>query len=204
MRSVFDFKLIMYRSAKDKDEKVDLNIPIKDLENMGFLKSPRIPFLYLCDSRNFNCISSNKNFLKTLHENSIKNNNYKVLIHQDLIYRDYLPRCFTSYLPSNSTGDNTELYNLSKRCLNNFNKITLDPLTGNKIDRFDWFVYDDESLNFLIKMENTEFVIDSNIKTINSKIYFQDKLQFISLSNKEVKNIFLNINLNSSVIYIFE
>ena len=203
MNNAFDFKLIIYRSSREKDEKVDMNIKIKDLENLGFLNCHRFPFLYLHDSRNFNSISQNKSFLNSFYENSIKTKNYKVLAHQDQLYKDFLPRNFISYYPTNNSIDATDFYSINKKCLNRFNKIVLDPLieesSGSK--NLDWFVYDDESMNFLMKMENSELKVDSNIKVINHKVYFQDKLPFIKLSNKQVKQIFINVNLNSEVKY---
>ncbi len=72
----------------------------------------------------------------------------------------------------------------------------MDELISDKEE--DWFTYDDESLNFLMKNENLNYEVDiyNNIYSPEEdKIYFQDKLPYTVLSSKEYKKVFLRIVL---------
>jgi hypothetical protein len=214
---IFDMKLNMFRSIKDDlESKIDLDVKLSEISDLGILKSYKFPFLTLSDSRNFNKICKNENFMKTVYENSIKNKKFEIRKHLDLIYRDYLPRSFTAYYIKNSHYDLADLYKISKKGVNTFSRLELNPIIseGESNIYYDWFVYDDESLNFLMSYENKENsendvnknntiplnmkVVIDNITKIK-RILFQDKLPYMILPNKEYKSIFLYVRVNQDV-----
>ena len=92
-----------------------------------------------------------------------------------------------------------------KKQIKDFFELTLDPLISEK-GNLDWFIYDDESLNFLTNMDALkEFDIEEN-KNIrfdtNNKIYFQDKLPEVTLLKNEYKSflyyVFISVDFKSS------
>lgn len=220
LNDIFDLKLNMFRSIKDDlESKIDLDVKLSEISDLGILKSYKFPFLTLSDSRNFHKISKNENFMKTVYENSIKNKKFDIRKHLDLIYRDYLPRSFPAYYIKNSNYDLADLYKISKKGVNTFSRLELNPIIseGESNIYYDWFVYDDESLNFLMSYENSEnsetseselnksnslptnmkVVIDSTTKL--KRILFQDKLPYMILPNKEYRSIFLYIRVSQDV-----
>lgn len=201
LENIFDLQLLIFRSIKeDTESKIDLDICIGDLSTLGLLKSHKYPFLKLSDSRNFNKISKNEDFVKSVYENSLKILNFKALTHLDLIYRDYLPRIFISYFPKNHCADVPQVYLTNKKSINVFSQLTLDPLIGEEQSQHnDWFIYDDESLNYLISEDTFEISPNANIKFRNEEIFFQDKLPYMILPNKEYKYIFITIHINKDV-----
>ena len=63
----------------------------------------------------------------------------------------------------------------------------------------DWFVYDDESMNFLTTLDKEEFKMSSNIKFFsqkeqNSKVLFEDVYESTKLREEEMKNMFVDIS----------
>ena len=63
----------------------------------------------------------------------------------------------------------------------------------------DWFVYDDESMNFLASLDKEEFKLSSNIKFLNnqkeenSKVLFEDVFESNKLSESELDNMFVEV-----------
>ena len=62
----------------------------------------------------------------------------------------------------------------------------------------DWFVYDDESMNFLTSLDKEEFKLSSNIKFLNqkdqgSKVLFEDVLESTKLREEEMKDMFIDL-----------
>jgi hypothetical protein len=173
-------KLVCYRDLKI-DSKIDSTVTLEKLENLGLIKPKHNSFI-LSDSRNFNHICFDN---VELIENILKKFEIKNL---DLIYSNYLPRCINSY-----TDDVISHYNSNKKGINQFNKLNLDPLINT-----DWFIYDDESLNLLTNM-SFKSEVEETIKIKNNIIYFQDKLPYITLPNKEYKLFFLSIIITTDV-----
>jgi hypothetical protein len=198
LSSIFDLNVVIFRSIKQKqDTKIDMDIKIQNLNEIGFLKSYKYAFLELTDSRNFNNFSNDENFLKSIYENSIKTNTFKIKTHLNKIYQDYLPRSKVSYLPKEFSTDFYELYNYNKKQVNYFSKLILDPLIKKK----DWFTYDSESLNFLISKDKLNFNENSNeviYKNYKDSFYFQDKLAYMSLGNKEYKYIMVSVTVDEN------
>ena len=88
-----------------------------------------------------------------------------------------------------------DIFEEKQNRVNSLNTLNLDDLIS---DREDWFTYDDESLNFLMKNEvyNYEVDINNNIYfSDDNKLYFQDKLPYTVLSSKEYKKFLIRIVL---------
>ena len=82
-------------------------------------------------------------------------------------------------------------YEKNKNAVNVFSKLELDPL----IDEKDWFVYDDESVRFFMAMDSYLEDVDCEIRMKGDYIYFQDKLPYLVLSNKDYQSILISINV---------
>lgn len=88
---------------------------------------------------------------------------------------------------------------MNKRGINQLDKLQLDPLISEK-ENLDWFIYDDESLKFLMDMEKEGFIVVENVKkhpNNKNKVYFQDKYKYMLLSNKEYKSFYITLNLGT-------
>lgn len=75
----------------------------------------------------------------------------------------------------------------------------MDPLISEN-EHTDWFMYDDESLDFLINMEKVEFVVEQKVKIsseTDKKIYFQDKHRDMLLDDCETKPFLLKSRINN-------
>ena len=71
-------------------------------------------------------------------------------------------------------------------------------INNNKNNDLNWFVYDDESMNFLTTLDKEEFKLSSNIKFLEkenqkSKVLFEDVYENIKLTEDEMKNKFVNV-----------
>lgn len=127
-----------------------------------------------------------------------------------LQYKHYFPRA-NSILILKRFPEYEHYFNLNKRGVNQLNRIFMDPLISEN-ENLDWFIYDDESLNFLIDMEGEEFTTEEKVEyaTLNhpnegensSKVYFQDKYPYVILSNREYKNICVAFNLNDTAMKV--
>ena len=62
----------------------------------------------------------------------------------------------------------------NKKGYNEFTPFKRNILTCDK-KTIDWFIYDQESIRFLLEMEKNEYIENSNLKYINGKVYFEDK-----------------------------
>lgn len=64
----------------------------------------------------------------------------------------------------------------------------------------DWFIYDDESLNFLMEMEKMQIELNQLIKFKkgnSNKVYFQDTYQNFTLLTKDYPHILIDITYNN-------
>jgi len=69
----------------------------------------------------------------------------------------------------------------------------------------DWFIYDDESLNFLMEMEKTNFELDQLIKfdkNNKNKVYFQDNYLNMTLLKGEYSLILIEITYEKVFILV--
>ena len=63
----------------------------------------------------------------------------------------------------------------------------------------DWFVYDDESMNFLTSLDKEEFTQSSKIKFLNkkdqgTKVLFEDVYDSTQLTENDMKNMFVDVS----------
>jgi hypothetical protein len=82
-------------------------------------------------------------------------------------------------------------------------KLDLDPLVSEN-EKTDWFLYDDESLNFLINMEKVDFEVAEVIKTDpedDNKVYFQDKYRDLLLDDSDTKAFYLSVSYKNVIYY---
>jgi len=186
--AVFDLHLILYRSIKEETEtKIDFNINLKELNELGLLKNFKFPFFVFKDNRNIN----NK-----VADDSRKDKELNQIISETkesfFLYRNYLPRTDTMTIMK-MYPELSEFYQSNKKGVNTLTRIHMDPLISEK-ENLDWFIYDDESLNFLFDMENTDFTITEIVKPSNcnsQKIYFQDKYPNILLPTNDYKSFYI-------------
>jgi hypothetical protein len=139
-----------------------------------------------------NRIKSKLSFDADLYQKIIESNNENYLI-----YKYYLPRINPLGILK-SDPDVEQYFQTNKMGINRLNKLHLDPLISEK-ENLDWFIYDDESLKFLMEMEKVEYNIEENIKYTEdeNKVYFEDMYQYMLLLNREYKCFYINLNINS-------
>jgi hypothetical protein len=162
---------------------------------LGLLKNYKFPFFVFKDNRNVN----NK-----VGEELAENKDLKKLIRDSketfFLFRNYLPRSETLTIMK-MNPELYEFYQSSKKGVNKLNRIYMDPLISEK-ENLDWFIYDDESLNFLFDMEKTEFTIIEIVKPSSlslNKIYFQDKYPNLLLPNKEYKSFYVVLKFSDVI-----
>ena len=108
-------------------------------------------------------------------------------------------------LMRNSNNISTKSYNTNidrskNNTINSLNSDNSEEDTDeNSKKDLDWFVYDDESMNFLTALDKEEFKLNSNISFLNKKeggntVLFEDIYESTKLKEKEMKNVFVNIS----------
>ena len=170
---IFDFSLCFYDTiVPEHENRVADYISIEKLHEMHILKNYRTPFFIL--KSNFmpdSYIYSNNYKLDQMKE--IKDSKYN----HYAMYLDYIPKIIKWNLNILLAHPELEDYFVrNKRGYNEFNPFKRNILTCDK-KTIDWFIYDKESIKFLIEMQNLEFIKNTNLKYINGKIYFEDKLE---------------------------
>ena len=185
---MFDFSLCFYESIMEPHEnRVADYILLDKLHDLHILKNYRTPFFII--KPNFmpsSYIYSRKYKLDQLKE--IKDSKFN----QYAMYLDYLPRLLK--WNSNLILAHPEIEDYfvrSKKGYNEFTPFKRNILTCDK-KTVDWFIYDQQSMKFLIEMQQKEFVENSNLKYISGKVYFEDKysenmLKMTKESNKKRK-----------------
>jgi hypothetical protein len=169
------------------------------LNDLGLLKNFKFPFFVFKDNRNIN----NKVGKDFKEDNELK----KLMIDSKesfFLYRNYLPRSGTLTILK-MYPELDEFYQSSKQGVNRLNRIYMDPLISEK-ENLDWFIYDDESLNFLLDMEKSEFTITEVVKPSSggfNKIYFQDKYPNVLLSNKDYRFFYVVLNFSDVKFFIY-
>ena len=175
---IFDFSLCFYDGiVPDHENRLADYISLEKLRELHIIKNYRTPFFVL--KQNFmpdSYIYSNNYKLDQLKEiKDSKFNHYAM-------YLDYMPKMIkwnTNLLLAHPELE--DYFFRNKRGYNEFNPFKRNVLTCDK-KTIDWFIYDKESIKFLLEMEKKEFVENSNLKYINGKIYFEDKFE------KEINN----------------
>ncbi len=189
--TLFDLHLILYRSIKSETEtKIDFQIKLSQLQELGLLKHHKYPFFTFKDNRNKSIVKLEKELIESI----LDNGKFYCL------YKDYLPRSNVFHILK-SFPDLEEYYTLNKKGVNKLNRFGMDPLISEN-ENLDWFIYDDESLNFLIDMDKNEFPINETVKydLLNkNKLYFQDKYPYILLPNKDYPMFYISLSLKNSL-----
>ena len=208
---IFDLSLSFYDTiVPEHENRVADYISIEKLHEMHILKNYRTPFFIL--KSNFmpdSYIYSNNYKLDQLKE--IKDSKYN----HYAMYLDYMPKIIKWNLNILLAHPELEDYFVrNKRGYNEFNPFKRNILTCDK-KTIDWFIYDKESIKFLIEMQNLDFIKNSNLKYINGKIYFEDKLEngtylrkdsdkkrkissIKKLTDKDLSNFFINLKIDIS------
>lgn len=172
--------LILYRAVKDeKETKIDFDIKLCDLKNLGLLKSYKYPFFLFKDNRN-SSHKIHKEFLQIDIFETISENEGEMYF----LFENYLPRLKPlAVLKRNPEVE--EFFKLSKKAVNKLNRFPINPLISEK-ENLDWFIYDDESLNFLVEIEKSDFSICEQINFCcknENIIFFQDIHSYIPLTD---------------------
>ena len=144
---------------------------LEKLHELHILKNYRTPFFIL--KSNFtpdSYIYSGNYKLDQLKEIKDSKFNYYAK------YLDYMPKMIK--WNSNLLLAHPELEDYfirNKRGYNEFSPFKRNVLTCDK-KTIDWFIYDQESIKFLLETQKLEYIENSNLKYINGKIYFEDRV----------------------------
>ena len=181
---LYDFSLCFYDTIMQPHEnRVADYILLDKLHDLHILKNYRTPFFII--KPNYmpsSYIYSGKYKLDQLKE--IKDSKFN----QYAMYMDYLPKSLK--WNSNLILAHPELEDYfvrNKKGYNEFTPFKRNILTCDK-KTIDWFIYDQESIKFLLEMEKNEYVENSNLKYINGKIYFEDKYDESMLQMNQNQN----------------
>ena len=196
LSEIHDLALCFYDSIiQPHENRIDKYIMIDKLHELQILKNYRTPFFIMKD--NFTPLSYiYEGQFQISQLNEVHNARYN----QYAMYLDYLPR-ISKWNP-NILFAHPELedyYSKNKKFFNEFKpyKINLLSCDNNKVD---WFIYDKESINFLIDMEKKNFVENSHLKYINGKLYFEDKLNNnkSEITDEDLNKIMINLIMDLS------
>ena len=225
--SLFDVHLALYKKIKsDNETKINFHVTFNELHQKGLLKNPKYPFFIFKDNRNNGDLiqfhEDKVEFLKKLKEKK-----YETY----LMYKEYLPRVN----PLNILNCHPEFetfFQFSKNSITELSEYNINPLIyegkeindkkgkknakteiinetdekGNETKKdLDWFVYDDESMNFLTTLDKEEFKQNSNIKFLknNNKVIFEDIYIYDDsqelndsnkLTEKDMENLLVNVS----------
>ena len=202
--SLYDLNLSFYENIKPSyGNKMNQNVLIDELHLKGLLKSHRTPFLIFKENytpREY--IYNKKHYFEEMK--IIKEKRFNEFAK----YYNYLPRQI-KYVP-NIFIAHPELENYfknSQKGYNEFTKYNRDNLTCED-EKIDWLIYDKESINFLLNMNNLEIKELSSLKYKDGHIYFEDrcKIDENSYSNsinnviteERLKKVYLNLTINTA------
>ena len=190
--NLYDLHLCLYRQIKPEYEnKISNDVKIDALHEKGFIKNSKYPFFIFKNNKLPHFFLANSSQIRSDLLKNIIDSGYD----ENAIYSLYLPRINTIY-KLNAFPELEDYFIRNKKCYNEFNHFNLNELL-NDHEKLDWFIYDNESMNFLINMNKTNLEVKSKLKLINEKLYFEDVCddEDINLSFKEedLAKLFLNI-----------
>ena len=190
--NLYDLHLCLYRQIKPEYEnKISNDVKIDALHEKGFIKNSKYPFFIFKNNKLPHFFLANSPQIRSDLLKNIIDSGYD----ENAIYSLYLPRINTIY-KLNAFPELEDYFIRNKKCYNEFNHFNLNELL-NDHEKLDWFIYDNESMNFLINMNKTNIEVKSKLKLINEKLYFEDVCddEDINLSFKEedLAKLFLNI-----------
>ena len=210
---LFDFNLCFYDTISQPHEnRIADYILLDKLHDLHILKNYRTPFFII-----------KPNFMPSSY---VYTGNYKLDQLKEVkdsefnhyaMYMDYLPKILNWNFNLIMAHPELEDYFLNnKKGYNEFTPFKRNILTCDK-KTIDWFIYDSESMKFLLEMEKNEYSENSNLKYINGKVYFEDKYEesMIKTNNKnqdkdirssftkqlrdqELSNFFINLIIDLS------
>ena len=188
--NLFDLHICLYNQIKpDYENKINFNVKIDLLHEKGLLKNRKYPFFSFKDNRmpfSFNFCS---NQMKSDILKNVIDSNYDT----NAIYSLYLPKC-NIINKLNSFPHLEDYFARNKKGYNEFAPFNLNPLL-NEHEQFDWFIYDEESINFLINMNQRNIEINSKLKLIRNKLYFIDIIENeqIIIDENDLGTFFINL-----------
>ena len=190
--NLYDLQLCLYRQVKPEYEnKISNDIKIDLLHEKGFIKNAKHPFFIFKNNKLPHFFMANSPQLRSDLLKNIIDAGYD----ENAIYSLYLPRINTLY-KINAFPELEDYFIRNKKCYNEFNHFNLNELL-NDHERLDWFIYDNESMNFLINMNKTNIEVKSKLKLINEKLYFEDVCDDenvnLSVNEDDVAKLFVNI-----------
>ena len=169
---LFDLHLCLFDDFKlDYKNKISYNIKIDDLHSLGLIKNYKFPFFTFKQNKlPLSFIYNSLDFNELIKEVKDNNNNY---FH---FYTIYLPRnnCLNKL---NANPELEELFIKNKKGYNEFSKFKSNSLIVDK--NIDWFIYDNESMKFLLKMNRMKIEVGSSLEEINGHLYYEDKRETI-------------------------
>ena len=187
---LFDLHLCLYQQIKpDYENKISFDVKIDALHEKGLLKNYKYPFFIFKDNKTPFCFKFCSNQIKSDLLKNIIDCEYDGYA----LYSFYLPRINTIY-KVNSFPQLEDYFFRNKKGYNEFTPFNLNPLL-NEHDQFDWLIYDNESMNFLINMNKENIDIKSKLKLIKKKLYFEDTIEDekITLKEEDLNHFFLNL-----------
>ena len=189
--NLYDLQLCLYRQIKPEYEnKISYDIKIDHLHEKGLIKNSKYSFFIFKDNKApFSFISNSNQIKSDLLRNLIDSE-----FDGNALYSLYLPRINCLY-KLNCFPELEDFFIRNKKCYNEFNHFNLNPLLIDH-EKLDWFIYDNESINFLINMNKTNIEVQSHLKLINNKLYFEDicEGEISKLTEKEIeKKFFVNL-----------
>ena len=181
--SCFDLELIIFRNIKKENERIiDLETSMEELHNLGFLNTSKSPFFGLKDHRSKGEINLKSN-------NDILEQKELMLTYSEKLSRSSSEYYFLHY------PELEEFFQSNKTPINQLSKINVNSLISEKAN---WLIYDDESLEFLMKMDSQKMSIcESVIKyDVNGNLLIQDCLEKILLPEEAYSSFFINVIIN--------
>ena len=141
---------------------MSFDIQIDELHKKGLIKNHRTPFFIFKDNRCPGTLIYSNSQMKSDLIKSVIDAKFNSLA----MYSTYLPRVNTLTLLENHP-EMEKYFEKSKHALNELKKFELNPLISEN-EKFDWFIYDDESMNFLMEMQKTKIEVKSRLKYIKN------------------------------------
>jgi hypothetical protein len=198
---LFDLALCFYDSIiQPHENRIDKYIMIGKLQELQIIKNYRTPFFIMKENFTpFNYIYEGEFQIEQLSEIQ------KAKYNQYAMYLDYLPR-MSKWVPNilSAHPELEEYFYRKRKYFNEFHPYKINILTCDN-NRVDWFIYDKESINFLIEMEKKNFVENANLKYIGNKLYLEDKITNGNNTNKgkeltdeDLSKIFINLTIDLS------
>ena len=188
--NLFDLQICLYNQIKPEYEnKINYDVKIDLLHEKGLLKNHKYPFFLFKDNR----APFSFNFCSNQIKSDLLKNVIDAKYESNAVYSLYLPKN-NIMNKLNSFPELEDYYTRNKKGYNEFTPFNLNPLL-NEHDQFDWFIYDEESVAFLVNMNQTNIDIKSKLKYIKNKLYFMDIIDDYKslIDENNFENLFVNL-----------